>query len=243
MCCMKLLLLLLFCMLLSLTSDLFLPDFWMRRRCDRSPSWTSSSAWTRWRRLSRPQPSCYPARRTSPWTKHQHRTTGRNTLSSQFIPKCVPAHRAETTQSYLRCFGQINKDQSHISQSIFIPAGVVVLSMFIFSTASPRVQLQHRLLLVTPDSSTRAVYCHCLAPVHQDSLTGRGQGILQKLYESGDVQRLDQCNHPSTFAAWFLRALGECIPPPRLIGHFITILHVFKMWTKSWIHSFIRSSI
>lgn len=61
----------------ALTSDLWclVVDLWMRRDCGQWPSWTSSSAWTRWRNPSRPQPSSHLLCQMFPWTNQQHRAT------------------------------------------------------------------------------------------------------------------------------------------------------------------------
>lgn len=53
----------------------FATDPLTRSGCGQSPSWTSSSAWTRWRNQSVPQLSCYPAWQRFPWTNHLHNTT------------------------------------------------------------------------------------------------------------------------------------------------------------------------
>lgn len=77
-------------------------DLWMRSGCGQSPSWTSSSAWTRWRNLSERQPPCYPVCRMFPWTKHLLCTTdGKQSLL--FCPQCVPPRWPEVPPTCQRC--------------------------------------------------------------------------------------------------------------------------------------------
>lgn len=73
----------------------------MRSACGQSPSLTSSSAWTRWRNLSGPQPPCYPAWRRFPWTKHHHCTSdGKRFLVTT---PSVSTGPAEAPPTGLRC--------------------------------------------------------------------------------------------------------------------------------------------
>lgn len=100
----------------------------MRSACGQSPSWTSCSAWTRWRNLSGPQPPCYPVWRRFPWTKHQHCTTdGKRCLLTTQSVSTRPAE-APTCQ---RCSWKSHSKRSYLSLSLFMQAGVV-LSMLIF---------------------------------------------------------------------------------------------------------------
>lgn len=93
----------------------------MRSGCGRSLSWTSSSAWTRWRNLSGPQPPCYPVWQRFPWTKHQHHTTGGKCCLLTHVHRVFQLTKQRLLHHVWGAVGQVSRQQdSHIFPKLYL---------------------------------------------------------------------------------------------------------------------------
>lgn len=158
-------------------------DPWMRSGCGPSPSWTSSSDWTRWRNPSGRRPTCYPMCQRFPWTNLPRSLHA--SRHSQRVPTC----QAEAPRNWKMRRAAI-LFLSSIVMCLFIQAGFV-LNMLISSTTLAQVYSDKLRTVMSPQRLVKGPQRRHVGL--KEEMNWRVGIISPKLYKSAWSYNWQQC--------------------------------------------------